>query len=234
MAYKTFGELRSQVERELDIEDEEFIQDQEIIEYFNSAIRVVESEIIKLGLREKYLQGEDFISVVSGTKDYDLPDDIIDSKIRKIIYRDGTLIYPLKPLVSEDAYEAEDVLNLYSNSDIYKYMLYKNSTDDLTKIRLVPVPTKTVSNALRVIYFRDLNRYTTAADEVDTPEICYEYILSYVRFRCNLKEGHENTASEKTMLDELLKLMRDTLQGQVADPEVDLIDQDLSHYSESS
>lgn len=233
MAYQTFGDLSTQVQRELDIEDEEFIQPQELIEYFNSGIRIVESEIVKLGLREKYLQAEDFISVVANQQDYDLPADIIDTKIRKVVYRDGNNIYTLKPLRGEDSYEAEDVLNLYTSSEYYSYMLYKAS-DDSHKLRLVPKAAKSVTNALRIVYFKDLNRYTDDTDECDIPEICYEYLLSYVRLRCYMKETHVNTAGEKMMNDSLLQLMRETLQGQVADPDMDLIDQDLSHYGESS
>jgi len=232
LAYKTFGDLSIQVQRELDIEDEEFIQPQELIEYFNSCIRMVESEIIKLGLRDKYLQTEAFISTVSGQADYDLPSDIIDSKIRKLVYRDGTIIYTLKPLKGEDAYEAEDVMNLYSSSEYYYYMIYKIGIE--WKLRLIPKAVKTVANALRIIYFKDLNRYDADITECDVPEICYEYILSYVRYRCFAKETHVNMTDEKENMGILLQLMRETLQGQVADPAIDVIDQDLSHYGESS
>lgn len=232
MSYKTFGDLSAQVQRELDIEDEEFIQPQELIEYFNSAIRMVESEIVKLSLREKYLQSEAYISTVSGQQDYDLPADIIDSKIRKLVYRDGTIIYTLLPLKGEESYEAEDVLNLYSSSDYYHYMVYKVGT--VYKLRLVPKPVKSVTDGIRIIYQKDLNRYDNDLTECDVPEICYEYILSYVRYRCYSKETHVNSADEKQNLLSLLELMRETLQGQVDDPEMNTIDQDLSHYGESS
>lgn len=232
MAYKTFGELSLQIQRELDIEDEEFIQPQELIEYFNSSIRMVESEIIKLGLREKYLQSEAYISTVSGQSDYDLPADIIDNKIRKLVYRDNTIIYTLKPLKGEQAYEAEDVLNLYTSSEYYYYMIYKVGT--VHKLRLVPKAVKNVTDAIRIIYFKDLNRYLSDVTECDVPEICYEYIMSYVRYRCFAKETHVNAADEKQNMMGLLGLMRETLQGQVADPDMELIDQDLSHYEEMS
>lgn len=232
MAYKTFGDLRTQVSRELDIEDEEFIQPQELIEYFNSAIRMVESEIVKMGLRDKYLIVEDYINVVAGQQDYDLPADIVDTKIRKLVYRDNNTIYTLKPLKGEDSFEAEEIMNLYTSSEYYYYMIYKVGSD--YKLRLVPKASKSVTNGIRIIYFKDLNRYTDDLDECDVPEICYEYILSYVRYRCYAKETHVNTEGEKGALNELLGLMRETLQGQVADPDMDLIDQDLSHYGESS
>jgi hypothetical protein len=221
-----------QIQRELDIEDEEFVQPQELIEYFNSAIRLVESEIVKMGLRDNYLRSEAYISTVSGQQDYTLPADIIDAKIRKLVYRENNTIYTLKPLKTEQAYEAEDTLNLYTSSDYYYYMVYKVGFE--YKLRLVPKPVRSVTNAIRIIYWKDLNRYTVDADECDVPEICYEYIMSYVRLRVYLKEPNASAGGEQQMLASLLELMRETLQGQVADPEMDLIDQDLSHYGESS
>lgn len=232
MAYRTFGSLKDQVSKELDIEDEEFIQPNELVEYFNSAVRNIEAEIVKLGLREKYLQKEDFIDLVEGQADYSLPDDIIDTKIRKIIYRNGVTIYTLNPLKTEDGYEAEDVLNLYSTSEWYMYAIYKN-TDEYT-LRLVPHANQTVTQGLRIIYWKDLNRYTSDSVNCDVPDICYEYILSYVRLRVYMKETHVNTQAEKIYLDEALARVKDTLSGQTADPTIDLIDQDLSIYQEMS
>lgn len=234
MAYKTFGDLSLQVQRELDIEDEEFIQPQELIEYFNSAVRLVESEIIKLGMRDKYLQTEAFISTVQGQKDYTLPADIIENKIVKLVYREPNSVYQIDPLKGEMAYEDEDALNQYNfgSGDNFYYMLYKTGSDQ--KLRLVPTPNRAVTNAVRIVYFKDLNRYVSDVTECDVPDICYEYILSYIRYRVYMKEPHQNAGPEQQMLGSLLQLMRETIQGQVVDTAMDVIDQDLSHYGESS
>lgn len=232
MAYKTFGDLSLQVQRELDIEDEEFIQPQELIEYFNSAVRLVESEIIKLGMRDAYLQTEAFISTVQGQKDYALPANIIENKIVKLIYRESSTVYTIPPLKGETSFEDEDSLNLYSGGDNFYYMIYKTGSDQ--KLRLVPTPGKSVTNAVRIIYFKDLNRYVSDVTECDVPDICYEYILSYVRYRVYMKEPHANAGPEQQMMGSLLALMRETIQGQVVDTAIDMIDQDLSHYGESS
>ena len=232
MAYKTFGELNTQVSKELDIEDEEFIQSSELLGYFNTGVNIIEAEIVKLGLREKYLQDEAFISLVQGQSDYSLPSDIIDTKIRKIIYRNGTIIYTMNPMKTEDSYEAEDVLSLYPGSEWYMWAIYK-LTNDYT-LRIVPEAALSVTDALRVIYFKDLNRYTDDAIECDIPEICLEFLLSYVRYRVYMKETHANTEREKADMGNFLSLMRDTLSGQIADPRIDLLDQDLSHYEEMS
>jgi hypothetical protein len=233
MNYKTFGELKDQVEQELDLEEEEFVQPAEMINYFNSAIRIVESEIIKLGLREKYLQTDATVSVTQGVGDYDLPDNIVANKIRKVVYRDSVTIYTLLPLRGEEAYEVEDVMNLYNTSEYYRYMLYK--TEEKSIFRIVPKAYKTVSEAIRIIYFKDLNRYTADNVICDMPDdICYEVALSYVRWRCYAKETHVNAPGEKENMGEMIQLMRETLQNQVADPDMDLVDKDLSMYEEMS
>jgi|GEM_PF-3799217 len=232
MAYRTFGDLREQVEAELDLEAEEFIQPTEMQRYFNSGIQIIEAEIIKLGLRERYLQDEAFISIVVDQQDYSLPADIIDTKIRKLVYRENTIVYTIKPLRSESAYETEDVFNLYNSSDYYFYSIYKTSENYV--LRLTPKARKNFTDAIRIIYFKDLNQYTDDDTNCDVPQICYEYLLSYVRYRCYKKELHANADSEKQDLAALLQLMRETLQGQVADPDMDLNDQDVKVYEEHS
>lgn len=232
MNYQTFGELKAQVESELDIEAEEFVQPAEIVGYFNSAVRIVESEIIKLGLREKYLQTEAYISPIAGQADYDLPTDLVASKIRKVVYRDGATIYTLKPMRGEASYETEDLYNLYSSSYYYHYLLYK--IGETIMFRITPKAYKSVTNAIRIIYFKDLNRYTDDSVNCDVPDICYEMILSYVRWRVYAKETHVNSPGEKANFDAMIQLMRETLQNQVADPDMDLLDQDISLYEEMS
>lgn len=227
----TFGELKSQLEMELDLESEDFIQDEEMMGYYNSAVTMVESEIVKLGLREQYLKTSTLISVVSGTKDYSLPANLIADKIRKIIYRNGTLIYTVPPLKGEGAFELEDELEAEStSSEEYSYALYKTSEDHL--LRLIPTPNLSVTDAIRLIYFKKLNRFTDEDDNCDVPDICYEYIQAFVRYRCFKKESHANLPVESAELVAMRTLMGETLQNQVADPDMDMIDSDLSAYKE--
>lgn len=232
MTYRTFGDLKSQLEAEMDTADETFYSATELQNYFSSGVTLCEAEIIKLGLREKYLQNEAFISAVSGTADYALPSDLAINKLRKIIYRNGTLIYTVNPLRTEGAYETEDVFATYPSNEYYHYSLYKNGTSSAYQLRLTPKASVSVTNALRVIYWKTLNRYTADAVLCDVPDICYEYILAYVRYRVYAKEGHEMTTDEKQNVSVLKQLMNETLQNQVADPDMDLMESDRSHYEE--
>lgn len=230
MEYRTFGDLREQVEDELDTQDETFVNEAEMRRYFNSGVTLCEATIIKLGVREKYLQTESVIGTIAGQADYALPADMALNKIRKIIYRRGTLIYTLKPLRAETGYEVEDVMNVYPTNEYYHYSLYKTGTTQI--LRLTPKALYTLPTALRLIYFKTLNRYTAEGTYCDLPDICYEFLMSYVRYRIYAKETHVNAPDEKQNMAALNQLMQETMQNQVADPEMDLNDGDMSHYEE--
>ncbi len=231
MIYRTFGDLRAQVEREVDTEGEEFIQEAEMMSYFNSAVILCEASIVKLGLKEKYLQGEAFISTVAGQTDYPLPSDIVINKIRKITYTSPSTAYTIPMLTSEASYAYEDSFrNQSCASEVFAYSLYKVGNQQV--IRFIPGPRLSVSNAVRVVYFKSLQRYTADSDLCDLPDICYEYLMSYVRYRIYSKETHVNTPDEKQNLALLQTLMQDTMQGQVADPDIEINEWDCSHYME--
>lgn len=231
MVYRTFGDLKTQVEQELDTEGEEFVQAPELMNYFNSAIILCEATIVKLGLKEKYLQGEQFLSTVQGQSDYDLPPDIVINKIRKITYATPTCAYTLKPTNREYDYAIEDSLRGQNvGGDWYTYSLYK--IGNVQKLRLIPQPTTNRTNAVRIVYFKSLQRYTADSDYCDLPDVCYEYLLSYVRYRVYAKESHVNTPDEKANMGILLGLMQETMQNQVADPDINIQDSDFSHYAE--
>lgn len=229
MIYRTFGDLKLQLEQEMDTEGEEFVGEAELRNYFNSGIIMLESNLIKLGLREKYLQGEAFVSTITGQADYDLPPDIVINKIRKIVYRNMTNAYTLQPVRTEESYACEDNLTGEA-SEYYKYALYK--IGNIQKIRLIPTPRIAIPGALRVIYFKSLQRFTVDSDLCDLPDVGYEALLSYVRYRVYAKESHVNTPDEKQNLSTLVGMFIDTMQNQVADPDIEMLDQDFSHYSE--
>lgn len=234
MAYRTFLDLKTQIDQELDLESEDFIQPTEMVNYFNSAMSIVEAEIITLGLREKYLETSSTISTVTGTADYDMPSDMIDTKIRKAMYNNGVNIYEIKPFLGEDVYEYEKISNLYSANEEYFYKVVKNQTDGVWKFRLLPKASATVVAGITLWYLKDLNRYDDDDTECDVPTICYEYILAFVRYKCLKKEIHVNTEVESAELKEIKELMVASLQGQIADPNRDKIDMDMSSYQESS
>jgi len=233
MAFKTFGDLRLRLEKELDLEGEEFISPDEMIGYWNHAVSVAESHIITLGLRDKYFLARAKLSTVQGEEEIALPSDIYANKLLKIIYRDGATFYTLLPLSSKDMFEDYEFLNNYSGSDNYRYMI-THTTPGQEKFLLVPAARESRTDVMTIWYFRDANRYTVDADICDLPEIAYEYLHAYVRSQCYSKESHVNF--DASVQDAAVKeqLMISVLSGQIADNEMSKMEIDLTSYQESS
>ena len=123
MAFRTFGDLRTQVEKELDLQGEEFVQYDEMIGLWNRAVSIAESHLVTLGLKDKYFLGREFLSTVQGQEEYDLPSTMYGNKIIKVVYHVGATFYTLKPLDSKEMFENYEYLNSFSNTDFYRYMI---------------------------------------------------------------------------------------------------------------
>lgn len=232
MAYRTFGDLKQQVLRETDTEVEEFIQDPEVRGYFNTAVTLVESSLLRIDPAANYRIREALIDVVQGQSLYTLPADIIDEKIRKLVYVDGVTIYEILPLISDKQYEFKQFANLYANTDVYRYRLVLDGNS--YKIELVPTPIKSVTSGLRVTYAKDLNRFDVDTTECDLPQSCYEFLMSYVRYRIYMKENHVNTPGEKADMEAYKKSMDDHLAMQTLDLNSTEAVKDMTHYEEHS
>ena len=149
MAYKTFGDLRTQLEKELDLEGEEFVAPSEMIGLWNRAVSVAESHLITLGLKDKYFLGRASISTVLGQEEYAIPDSMYGNKIIKIIYQVGATLYTLLPLDSKDMFENYAFLNSYSSTDFYRYMI-THTTPGSQKLLLVPKARETLTNPITI------------------------------------------------------------------------------------
>lgn len=233
MAFKTLADIRTKIERDLDLEAEEFIQPQELVEYANDAITKAEAYIINLGLRDKYFLTKANISLVSGQADYDLPSNLYSNKILKIVYEFGSDIYALKPIDSEHMFENIQILNKYEVTDLYRYLI-RHDIPGTEKLQLVPPARFSVSNGLTLWFFRDANRLVDDADICDLPEICIQYIYQYIAVKVYEKEKGQAWITALQLLKEIEELMVTTLQQQIVDSELTKIDQDFSTYEEHS
>ena len=54
MAFKTKAQVVTKINLDLDLEEEEFIQADEMTGYINDAITIVEGVLISLGLKDRY------------------------------------------------------------------------------------------------------------------------------------------------------------------------------------
>lgn len=233
MAFKTFGELNEELENELDLEGEEFIDKPELMRLWNRAVGVCEGHLITLGLKDKYLLGREQLSIVQGQEEYDLPATIYGNKILKLIYRVGSMLYTLPPMDSKEMFENYEYLNQFTSTDFYRYMITHTSPGS-QKLLLVPKALESQANAITIWFSRAANRYTADSDICDLPTAAYEFLNAYVTEKVYKKESHVNYDGAKADRQEKEQLMMSVLSGQIADSAMSLMEPDLSAYQESS
>lgn len=233
MAFRTFGSLKSQLESELDLEDEDFISVDEMMGLWNHAVSVAEGHIITLGLKDKYFLCRAKLSTVTGAEVITIPANLYANKIIKVIYHNGATLYTVKPLYSKDMFENYVYLNSFTSTDFYRYFI-DHTTPGTEKFILVPAARETIANVMDIWYYRDANRYTTDTDICDLPEIAYEFLHIYVKELCYAKESHVNYEGCKQERMEKEQLMQSILSGQIDDNEMSKSEMDLSSYQESS
>lgn len=233
MAFRTFGDLNTQLQLELDLQGEEFIAPAEMKGLWNHGVAIAESHIITLGLRDKYFLARASLSTILGAELIDLPTNIYANKILALVYSNGSTFYTMRPLDSKDMFENYVFLNQYQSTDFYRYFI-DHTTAGTEKLVIVPAARETASNVIKIFYFRDANRYTADATLCDLPEIAYEFLNAYVKERCYEKESHVNFPGAKEDRQEKEQLMQSVLAGQISDNEMSLIEADLSVYQESS
>lgn len=216
----TYAELKSNLQKELDLEDETFITADEFLNYFNAAVDEVESAIHTI--YEDYFLTKTAISLVSGTAAYDLPTDIYAQKIRGLLYNNGGDKRYFVPRVKK----LEETMWV-ENEDNYKYLI-TNTTADGLKINLYPTPQETNSNRMFLYYLRNAKRFVDTTDVCDIPEFTH-VIVQYVRWKCMSKEGHPGTQEAMQDLERMKADMVTTLEARIPD-EDNFILMDNSFY----
>jgi hypothetical protein len=130
MTFTTYGEFRTALSQELDIEDETFVQPTELVRYFNKAIQKAESLIFTL--HQDYFLTFDYLPLTAGQAIYDLPADIYAIKVRGIIYNNGSKRYALQRVREKDKFERLEYIEAYQTEDFYKYIIFSPSLKRLT------------------------------------------------------------------------------------------------------
>lgn len=233
MAYKTKLQVVTKIERDLDLEEEEFIQDSEMTEYINDAITIIEAHINTLGLRDQYFLTRTTLSLVNGTADYALPTNLYEGKIKEVVYSNGATIYKVNPMNRSSSAEEIEHLNRYSTTEYYRYRI-RNDSSSAIYFQLIPAARETASDVIIIEHFRDLARVSADADLVEVPEISLQYLYQFIRVKVYEKEGSALLANAKEDLNKIEALMISTLEGQLADDANNFLELDKSIYGESS
>lgn len=215
--FETWASLRAKVERDLDIQGEVFVRPEELLGYANEAIDEAESEI--LGLNQDYFLARSTMTLVIDQQSYSLPSNIFAKKIRRIVYNNGTSVYPVKHLKDWHKFESLALSEQFITADVYRYMLV-NTTPGNPEILISPNPSEQA--VLDIWYTRNANRMTGLdTDIVDIPE-CLTFIVQFVKVRVYEKEGHPNFSSAVSILEQQRNLMRQKLANSVPDADNEL------------
>jgi len=231
MRYWTYLEIKNKVRRDLGIEQETFVTPEELLGYVNEAIDECESEIHTL--YEDYFLTKSLISIVNGTKDYELPANIYAMKIRSMIFTDGNEVYTIKRFKNTmQMFEKLEYQDLVAD-DIFRYVLFNHqalTVSDLPVIQLVPTPRKSFTDGIALYYFRNANRMVDDTSVCDIPEFIH-YVVQHAKARCYEKEGDPRAIGALSIADRFRQNMVNTLTQMTPDGDNE-IEKDLSHYSD--
>jgi hypothetical protein len=137
-----YQEMVNKVIKDLDLEDETFIDPVEMAGYFREAVTEAESEIHMLGTRNNYFKKWTWLPVVQGQSRYPLPPDIFANKVRGLEYTNGSIIYSIVQF--KPRFEFEDIAytDFYGQPDDYRYVL-TNDAPGQTRLEFHPVSRET-------------------------------------------------------------------------------------------
>ena len=233
----TYAQLKAKFERDLDLEDELFIQDTELMEIFNDGIREAEGVIHKLGIEEIYFLEYDNPAVVSGTAEYTMPTTIYANKFVKCIYNDGNRVFPIKE--NKGKYKFETIAinnNTQFSQPIYRYYIrnsYTNHTTMSVKWGLTPTPTETSSTRFTRWFIRKANVLSATTSVCDLPDACLNFLYAYAAWRVWGKEGDGRATEAEKEKDMQKQSMIENLSDMTPDEENE-VEMDISTYEDMS
>ena len=229
MRYWTWGEIRTKIEQECDLEDETFIRESELLAYCNEAIDEAEAEIHTL--YEDYFLKKVEIPIIANDELFAIPtymSDIYADKIRRIIFKSsGDTTYTITRLKDWKKFEQKALADTQTTTDLYQYFLI-NSTPGSPQIMLVPKARE--SGTMVVWYLRNANRLSIDADICDIPEFI-NFIFAHLKVKIYCKEGHPGYQEALERLETERNRMNSVLSSRVPDAENE-IELDMSSYNE--
>lgn len=228
MSTMTYLQIKTKVQNDLDLIDEQFITAAEMLGYCNEAIAKAESLVH--GLYEDYFLASAYLPIVAATQTYSLPSDIYANKIRKMFYDNSPGALGGTKYTIRRVRKMEELPFLIQTGTVfYKYLL-TNTAAAGPKIAFYPPPAETSTTNITLWYIRDAKRMTGDSDTCDIPEFV-EYVIQYMKMRCYEKEGHPNLEVAKRDVATLEKDMQETLTNMVDDDDTEIL-LDWSFYQD--
>lgn len=206
-----WSDLKAIIQREYDIEDENFITPQELMNFVNEAIDEAESEILNLN-QGKYLETLAEIDLVKDQSTYTLPSGIFATKVIKLLYKDES---------SGQGYEIEPVKDLLDTISDRTGCGYKFRIDYIASgankgycIKLYPTPDQNLVGGLKLYYQRNASKIVDDDSEFDLPE-AIGFIQQFVIDKCANKERMTPDAPESAALKRKRIQLIETLERQL-------------------
>lgn len=221
----TYGDLVTKLGNDLDITDEAFISQTELLGYINEAIDDAQSAIHNLNAEDKYFLVPSAFNWVSGQSDYSLPANCYANKMRQIFYNNGDQQYEI------DRIKNLRETNFFQPGDRYRYILINPTAGVAPVARFYPPPNETSTNAV-LWYIREMNKLTTGNASTNLSEVyeCQNFVFAHAKYSVMKKTRRADLiAAAKVDRDEQYTNMLSNLQQMVLD-ENTLIQQDLTFY----
>lgn len=225
MNLPTYSQIKQKIENDLDLIDEDFVSETELLGYMNEAIDDAETLIHTLGLESRYFLTMDTLTLVSGTSDYSMPSDIYANKLVKVQYINGSKKYDVVRIR-----DLSEIPNVQSGDD-YRYIVF-NFTAGVKK-RIYPTPLESGAYINRY-YIRNVRSLTSSTDASNTCELpeCINFLYSHVKMRVAEKERiAENVQKAMADVKVQYELMAQTLQEMIPDGDNSIIP-DMSFYED--
>lgn len=237
----TYQEIETKVRQDLDLQDEDFIQLDELAGYCNDAIDEAEAEIMTLS--EDYFLKNTMLPMVNGASAIALPTDIYAQKIRGMLYINGAIVYPVSFLYGMTEFEDIALTNQFPANQDYRYKLLNPNAGEQAQISLVP-PSRETGSFLQLWYIRNAQRVpmvgegappATRASQlatlVDIPEFT-QFIIAFMKVQCVSKEFDPRYNDLVAALQHQREMMTSTLKNRTPDNQRDKIPQDFTWYAE--
>lgn len=212
MTTPTWAEIKAIVKQDLDLLDEVFIDDDQLLGWVNSAIDEAEKHI--LGIYEDYFLQTETLSLAAGVSEYSLPANILGSKIRKVFYDNGSSKYEVKRVRN-----LSDIPWVDSDDD-YRYLIINNSSGG-TRLKLFPSSRETSSN-VSIWYIGNANHITSDSDVINIPEAA-GFIIASIKLECMRKELHPGQSTAESERERQRQLLVDALTSMVPDEDNEIL-----------
>jgi hypothetical protein len=224
----TLDQIKTKVMDDLDLHEETFISDSELTAYVNEAIDAAEQEIVKID--EDYFLTYEYLALALGVQVIDFPTGIYASKVRGIVYSNGSERYRIRKIRRRAEFEELDEISATGSAEWYRYII-KNDLATGQKIVLYPAARETSSSNVKLWHIRNAKKLASGSDACDLPE-CINFILAHVKQSCWAKEFMGNPPQFAVAeTEKQCKLMVETLTEREPDGDNE-IEADFSHYNE--